>query len=978
MALLTQQLVGRGEELGSFEQLLAEVDSGDTAAVELVGEPGIGKSRLLSEFAGRADSQGRLVLAGSASELERDLPFAVFVDALDEYLRGLDPSRLQPLDEDVLTELAQVFPSMSGLATTDAVALQHERYRAHRAVRALFELLATTRPLVLLLDDFHWADSASIELLGALLRRPPAAPVLIAVAVRPRQMPERLAAALERAHRAAALTRVELGALTPVEARELVGEKVEALFEESGGNPFYLEQLSRSLTGDRASSQGPEVALTGIDVPSAVAASLNEELALLSGSARRVLAGAAVAGDPFEPELAAAAADASEAEAMDAVDELLQLDLVRDTNVPRRFRFRHPLVRRAVYETTPAGWRLGAHERCAQALASRGATAASRAHHVQRSARQGDADAVAVLREAGENAVRLAPASAAQWFADALRLLPHAAVEERIELLHERSGALTAAGRFADSHAALLEALTIVPEGSHVLRAELSRACATVESLLGRHEQAGSRLAGALEGLPDQGSPEAVALMTELAVNLVWRARYEEMHQWAERAVIAARQLGDAPLIAAALALGALANSMMGSAERAEAEHREATTIVDSLSDDELARHLEAATRLAGVELYLGRYADGEVHAARALAVARATGQGELVLVLVATLGGLWRLRGKLAEACELLDGGIEAARVLGNTHALVWTLLGRSAAALHAGDVELALAASHEAFDLRTDLDEGFHSAEAAVDLARALLESGEPQRAVELLVGSAGGEELVLIAGGPRAHYLESLARCWLALDRPADARRAADAAEAWASALQLPIAFAWANRAAAAVDLYVGDAAGAAERALAAAAAADEVGAPVEAALSRTLAGRALAEAGDRDRALAELQRAAREFEACGALRYRDEAEHELRKLGHRIHRRTRPGKTGGTALESLTERELQVARLIVDRKTNPEIAAELFLSRKTVETHLRNIFRKIDVSSRVALARAVENADRVDSPVSHNAVSRPAPY
>jgi len=107
------------------------------------------------------------------------------------------------------------------------------------------------------------------------------------------------------------------------------------------------------------------------------------------------------------------------------------------------------------------------------------------------------------------------------------------------------------------------------------------------------------------------------------------------------------------------------------------------------------------------------------------------------------------------------------------------------SAAALHAGDVELALAAAQEAVDLCRDLDEGFHSAEAAVDLARALLETGEPQRAVELRLGSAGGEELVLIAGGPRAHYLEVLARCWLALDRPAEARRAAHNAKAWDSA-------------------------------------------------------------------------------------------------------------------------------------------------------------------------------------------------
>jgi DNA-binding NarL/FixJ family response regulator len=113
------------------------------------------------------------------------------------------------------------------------------------------------------------------------------------------------------------------------------------------------------------------------------------------------------------------------------------------------------------------------------------------------------------------------------------------------------------------------------------------------------------------------------------------------------------------------------------------------------------------------------------------------------------------------------------------------------------------------------------------------------------------------------------------------------------------------------------------------------------------------------------VAELEHAASTLEACGALRHRDDAERELRRLGHRIHRRTRPGKTDGTGIESLTERELQVARLVVDRKTNPQIAAELFLSQKTVETHLRNIFRKLGVASRVELARAVERELR--SPV-----------
>src|SRR4051794_19228526 len=327
MILLTDDFVGRAEELRTFDQALAEIDHGRAAAIELVGEPGMGKTRLLAEFASHADARGRLVLSGSASELEGDLPFSVFVDALDEYLRGLDASRLHRLDEDVRTELAHVFPSLSALATTRVLALQHERYRSHRAVRALFEQLAYTRPVVLVLDDFHWADSASVELLGALLRRPPAAGVLIAVAVRPRQLPERLSAVLERAHRAAAMDRIELAALTPVEARELLGVRMDAadvtaLYDESGGNPFYLEQLARSVGGDGAAIRAPELSLTGIEVPSAVTASLSEELALLSERARRVLDGAAVAGGPFQPPPAAPAAPAAEGEAGGAGDEL--------------------------------------------------------------------------------------------------------------------------------------------------------------------------------------------------------------------------------------------------------------------------------------------------------------------------------------------------------------------------------------------------------------------------------------------------------------------------------------------------------------------------------------------------------------------------------------------------------------------------------------------------------------------------------
>jgi DNA-binding NarL/FixJ family response regulator len=793
----------------------------------------------------------------------------------------------------------------------------------------------------------------------------------MALAHRPGKTPDHLSPALERAHRAAALTRIELGALTPIEARELLGETVgvadaTVLYEESGGNPLYLEQLARSLDRPGATTPASGISLSGIGIPSAVAASLSEELALLSDGGRRVLEAAAVAGDPFEPELAAAAAAMSEAATMDAVDELLQLDLARDTDVPRRFRFRHPLIRRAVYEAAAGGWRLGAHERCARALAARGATAAARAHHVERSAREGDLAAVAVLREAGEAAARLAPASAADWFAGALRLLPQTAPGlERVELLLARAGALAATGHFADSHEALLEGLASVPDESIALRTRLTIACATMEHRLGRYEQAHARLVSALDGMPEPVSRESVAVLIELALNEFYRAQYQSMRDWADRAASAAEVLGDAPLMAAALAMPALADAMAGPGEQARSDRAGAAGLVDSLSDDELSRRLDAAVWLAAAELYLDLYAEADAHAGRALTLARATGQGELFLVLYQILGRTWYVRAKLPEAIEFLDGAIEASRLSGHTQALVGNLFNRSAVAVAVGDLDLAVDTAQESVDLARDLDQGFVAAWAAVRLAAALLETGQPAQALELLLGSACGDELTLIPGGWRTYCLELLTRCWLALGRRDEAERAAACAAAMAAAVQLPLAAAWAARAAAAVALHNGDPARAATLALTSAAGADEVHAPIEAALSRTLAGRALAPAGQPDRAITELQRAATALDACGALHYRDQAERELGKLGHRTHRRTRPGRTDGTGLQSLTERELQVARLVVQRKTNPEIAAELYLSKKTVETHLRHIFHKTDVASRVALARAVERADRAAS-------------
>jgi DNA-binding NarL/FixJ family response regulator len=963
MAQPAEQLVGRTAELGSLDHSLAKLERGESGALELVGEPGIGKTRLLAELGARADAHGQLVLSGSASELERELPFWIFVDALDEYVQGLEPRRLDSLDDDALSELAHVLPSLPARGDGDGTPRPDERYRTHRAVRQLLERLAVPKPLVLLLDDLHWADSGSIELLGSLLRRPPTTAVLIALALRPRQVPERLSGALERADQAGILTRLEVGPLSADEATELLGTDVgREVYEESGGNPFYLQQLARSPRGAAMTAPAAGVSLAGVEVPRAVLAALSDELALLPDEARRALEGAAVAGDPFELELAAAAAGLPEATAMEALDELLQRDLVRHTDVPRRFRFRHPLVRRAVYEAAPGGWRIAAHERNAVALADRGAPAVERAHHLERSARHGDMAAVAVLREAGETATPRTPATAARLFGAAVRLLPPASAEERGKLLSAMAQAHFAAGEFYEAYGALLEGIELVPDDAVESRMTLTAACAGLENLLGRHQEAHARLTSGLESLSDTASPAAVALMRELAVDGLYRMDYASMRDWARRALDAARPLGERPLTASAAGVLTLASVFDGATREAESARSECAALVDAMTDDELALCLDfAVDTLAAADLYLDRFEDAGARATHALEVARATGQGQVVPILFWS-GTIWTLCGRLHEAAEVLDTAIEIARLSGHAEGQAWNLFSRSLVATAAGDVNTALAGAEEATEALRGLDKSFPSLGAGLALASALLAAGDPARAVEELVTSAGGDELPLMPACWRAVGFELLTRLCVALGRGEEAAAAAARARALAQELGLRMPAAMADRAAAAVALDAGDPMSAAERALASAATAEEVGAPVEAALARTLAGRALARAGERDRAAAELERAAAEFEARGALGQRDAAERELGKLGRRRHRRTRPGKADGTGIESLTERELQVARLVVDRRTNSQIAAELFLSPKTVETHIRHLFQKLDVSSRVEVARAVERADR----------------
>jgi predicted ATPase len=242
-------LVGRARELAELEAALDQLAAGEPCLVRIVGEPGIGKSRLLAEVCRRGEDRGYLTLDGRAAEFERDIPFGLIVDALNDYLGSLPPPVLRALDEGLVRELAAIFPSLPrqyrGAASGGEGA---ERYRLHYAVRSVLERLTKRQPMLLALDDDHWADAASVEMLTHLMRRF-RGPLLTAVAYR--KAATRQLAALEGTGPTSLGSRLELAPLTSEEAQRLIGSDIDdatraILFGESGGNPFYIEQLVRA------------------------------------------------------------------------------------------------------------------------------------------------------------------------------------------------------------------------------------------------------------------------------------------------------------------------------------------------------------------------------------------------------------------------------------------------------------------------------------------------------------------------------------------------------------------------------------------------------------------------------------------------------------------------------------------------------------------------------------------------------------
>ena len=944
-------LVGRDLELKRLEAVLDGLGSSAAPIIELVGEPGIGKTRLLAELIARAEGRRYLTFAGRAAELEHEIPFGLVVDALEPYLAAQNPRRFRSLGAEQLGELATLFPSLGDRSAPVGATVQQERYRAHRAVRSLIGLLSSERPCVVALDDVHWADQASLELLAYLVRRGAVGRVSILIAFRPAQAPELLRSSLALAEREGAAERIDLAPLGRDDAEALLAPELgealrDELYRRSGGNPFYLEQLARGA--GRSGS-----------VPRGVAESIADEIRQLADPVRVVLRGAAVAGDPFSPDLCAAAAGVEQERALEAFDQLLAVDLLRTAPSPVEFRFRHPIVRAAVYEGTPAGWRLSAHARTAAKLDELGMPVTIQAHHVERSAQPGDGQAISLLAAAGHATAGRAPATAATWFRAALRLLPPDATPgERLGLLAPLARSLGAAGQLEAGSDALVEVLELLPPELGLIRSQTIAFLALIQRLLGRHGDARATLEGALRELPDRRSPEAVSLEVELGADAFLVGEWDRAQEWAQRALAHARDGDNAGIRAAAAALDALCCYQHGRAGEARARAAEAAGIVDELTDDDVALRLDACFSLGAAEMLLEQYDSSARHLERCIAVSRQTGQGHMLGPATIDLAILRIWQGRLVDASALAEEALEIAYLVNSEQLMEWAQTVSCWTALKRGDLRAAFAAGEEAVRISREVRSGAYTVGAACWLADTMVESGDPLGARRLLLEAIERVPLEGVDPGYRTVACDVLARAELALGNLDAARDWADRSAAEASALGLARPESFALRTRATVALAEGRPEQAAELALAAA----DRGASihrVEAAQARVIAGRSLLAAGKRERGLMELRGAFLELDECGADRYRDQAARALRSAGERIGRGGR--RAGGeTGLESLSGREREVADLIADRLTNRQIAERLVLSEKTVERHLSRIFVKLRITSRVELARLVDRS------------------
>jgi len=953
------RFVGREAEQDLLAEQLTVARSGRLRIVLLTGEPGIGKTRLAKELLVH-NRESALTLSARAYPLGATASLGLWVEALEGHLRAIGPDEVRALCGAGAADLAALLPAVvaAGIAPP---AVEPPRVRLLGGLAALLTELAVPAPVIVCLDDVHWADGSSWEALNYLTHNLTDRPILIVLTARTTELAAAAVAssALLGLEQEGFLVRRTLDPLDAAEVRSLaiaatgrdqVSDRlVRWLVERSAGTPLFAAGLLRALLEEGADLDRPSLTR----LPEDLSQRLEMRLRDLEAPARSVLELVAMAGERVGFSDLQSLSGQGLDELAGRLDELVRQRLVAEIDSGRDlyYEMAHPLLGEAVVRGLGGARRRALHRHIARALVTAGRPGAAATHFVASSS-VGDPEAVDALRAALAQAearelhrealallqalLELLPAGDARWLevADALALQPEWIVDHRADVGSEIG---------AEAMRRIDQVLAARPDPQRQGAVQLNLAVFLAWGL-GEYDAALPLCETAAQRFAQSGDRRAELLARSEIGYLHWQRR--EMTQWqtiAEEVLAAGRATGDEFVVLQGLSALAHCQLLGGTLEMA------LDTIDDALACARATGRLYRTSYLlaqgALALSFLGRIPEATARLAEGKA-ANPAFRDTLLIDWGITVD---HLAGRLAAGVDSFreqlawTGGYGRRRAWGASEAAI--------AAAELGRVDEAdaiVAALREVFGGRRWQLQGDQVPWAAAVVA-GLTGSGPVD--LEPLIESVRGQS---DGGWPDGPYTRLMLADLAELAAGAGDRAAADVVEVLAGrcdplssgpGLAAVLEFASAGAA-----LARGAAKETVDSLKAATVDLDRAGWPLLAGRAAAMLGRAAARAGDRDTALAALTEAAARFEACGAVVRRDRAAEDLRGLGAR-------GRRAGTAVtgpEALSKREREVARLAAGGASAKEIAGQLFIAERTVETHLSAVYTKLGIGSRAELA------------------------
>jgi DNA-binding CsgD family transcriptional regulator len=932
-------LVGREAELRRVADALQRAREGTGSILLLSGEAGVGKTRLAEEAAAGADP----VLRGAADEYLTG-PYRPIVAALRSHFRGepvamADCGPLRP-------HLALLLPELGEPAA------ESERALIFEAIRCAFAQLGVDGPATVILDDLQWSDETTLELLAALAPALEETPVLLIAAYRSDGLPRshRLRWLRNELRRAGLLNELALEPLDRDGVAELLGELLpdapspalaRTIHDRTMGSPFFVEELVTALRlrgSLREGRHGLELAESDeIPVPDTVREAVLVGLSRLSPAAREAAEAVAVLGQ--HPDLRLAAELSSE----EGIAELFEVGLMEECE-PSGAAFRHALAREALYGEVPLMRRRNLHSRLAAAIEEDGGSSAELAAHWL------GAGDVLRAREALVDAVRESEAvhahkDAARSARRALELWSEGEAEElRLETLERCGHCAELAGELAEAAKAWRELAAVCEARGEVLGyAEAQRRLAGVLDMRGERDAAfaARRLAADTFAAESRGA-EAAHEWLAMADYHRRSARYAEAIELAEQAAEQAKAANRVDIGARVLGLRGVAEAKGGRFEEGLASVR--TGLGLALEHDLTPVVAELYQRLSLVLCDSAEYRQAEEALDTALGLCHTGEDDDLELACVTCLAYVLRERGEWPRARELCQKLIDEGTALWVAEGLVgaiYAFQGKLAAARRMLNDSRDVSGTVGHFNMYVD---------STTALAYVAGAEGHEDEAVrhcnELLARWRESEDHHYAVRGVRwaACYFAQLGdrrnlhACTEALGQMAAEVGHEDALAALAQAIgELALLEGEeadaAGHFARAVELHRG------------------LAIPFERAQIEVRAGAAMAAAGEREEALERLCSAYRVASRLGARPLATEAANRVAELGESVAQRLGRRAAAATDGAGLTRRELEVLRHVSIGRTNREIAAELFISQRTVDMHVRNLLGKLECRSRV---------------------------